>query len=148
MAEQIRFRKEDLLRAEYHAKSIYAKLYLVARKGEPVRTYEFRNDWLGREKEVCIISETETYEENMYVSEWCKHYSERGKYENMEPISRWETTDTIVEDGFVYYKPHIHLCFKEGCGNSITKIFDTEEEALEYLDSLNEELPMLVVVKE
>ncbi len=66
----------------------------------------------------------------------------------MEPISRWETTDTIIEDGFVYYKPHIHLCFKEGCGSSITKYFEKEEEGLCFLDSLKEELPMLVITKE
>lgn len=150
MAQQFRFRKEDLLRAEYHGRTIFSRLYLVARKGEPVRTYEDKKDWLGRIKEVCNISETEVYQEDMYVTNWRKDFIERRKYEDMKPLSYYNDTDRfnfIVEDNIIYNKPYVSLYFKKDCGNSITIPFNKEEEALYYLDSLKEELPMLVVVK-
>jgi len=147
---EYRVRQEDLLRAEYRGIIEYSKLHLVARKGEPVRTYEDRKNWLGNVKEVCIISETETYQEDMYVTDWTNSRREREKYESMNPISAWimEDMKCFIEDNIIYFKPYVTLYFKEDCGNDITIPFNKEEEALEYLDSLKEELPMLVVVKE
>jgi len=149
-AVEYRVRQEDLLRAEYRGITEYLKLHLVARKGEPVRTYENRKNWLGDVKEVCIISKTETYQDDMYVTDWNNSPWERVKYENMCPISEWQNfySNCFLEDNIIYQKPRVTLYFKEDCGDRITKHFDTEEEALGYLDSLKEELPMLVVVKE
>lgn len=146
MTEQIRFRKEDLLRAEYGKMKLFSELELVVRKGESVRTYKEKKDWLGRKKEVHIISDTETYAEDMYIDKY--YTNKKTKYEVLSSKRWWIDNGYIVIDDNVYKKPYVMLYFREKCGAPIYIEFNNEQEAQHYLDCLSEELPMLVVVKE